>query len=296
MGDAYKGFKSKEGYESYQAAYKEVTKLWEIPYRNETIHTSFGDVSVIVCGTKKKEPLVLLHAFGFSSLEWYGCVERLAEDFQLYFIDVLGEFNQSNTKEHLNEREGYAKWITEVFDHFGIARVSIVGHSNGGWHAINYACLKPERVKSLIILSPAASIKRMNLSFYFRLFFTNLIPSRSIVIDHFCSWLTSRKRTEHQKLFELYYRGQKFVQWEYVMTPPKLFKDEELKTLTMPVFIAVGKNEVIYDPYRMLERASDKIQSAKTHMFEDGGHMLPIEIPDQVSDYIVAVMKNNLQN
>ncbi|MFD2913802.1 alpha/beta fold hydrolase, partial [Jeotgalibacillus terrae] len=265
MGDAYKGFKSKEGYEIYQTAYNEMTKLWDVQFKRETISTSFGDVSIIVAGDQSKEPLVFFHAFGFSSLEWYKCAERLADDFELYFIDVLGEFNQSNTKEHLNEREDYDSWITEVFDQLQFASVSIIGHSNGGWHAINYACLKPDRVKSLVILSPAASIKRMNISFYFRLFFTNMIPSRTIVIKHFCDWLTSIKKPENQKLFEVYYNGQKFVQWEYVMTPPKLFKDQELEKLTMPVFLAVGKNEVIYNPYKMLERASEKIKSSNDY-------------------------------
>lgn len=290
MAEPYKGFKSKEGYNQYQSAYKKVMKLWEIPYKDKTIITKFGEVSVLESGNRQKEPLIFFHAFGFSSAEWYGCAENLAEDYLLYFVDVLGEFNNSNTKEHLNEREDYADWITELLDALNIANVSMIGHSNGGWHALNYAILKPDRVKSLIILSPAASIKRMNVSFYSRLLLTNMIPNEAVIKNHFCKWLTVEKEEEHQRLFDLYYLGQKHVNWEYVMTPPKLFNATELDTLMMPVYVAVGRDEVIYDPYKLLDRADDKIRTCKTHMFDSGGHMLPIEIPEEVSSYIKKVL------
>ncbi|MFB1081013.1 alpha/beta fold hydrolase [Jeotgalibacillus sp. JSM ZJ347] len=290
MAESYKGFKSIEGYNQYQSAYKEVMKLWKIPYKDNKITTKFGDVSVLECGNRQKEPLIFFHAFGFSSAEWYGCAENLAEDYLLYFVDVLGEFNNSNTKEHLNEREDYVDWITELIDALNIANVTMIGHSNGGWHALNYAILKPDRVKSLIILSPAASIKRMNVSFYSRLLLTNMIPNETVIKNHFCSWLTREKTEEHKRLFNLYYLGQKHVSWEYVMTPPKLFKAAELDTLMMPVYVAVGRDEVIYDPYKLLEKAGDKIRTCNTHMFDSGGHMLPIEISGEVSSYIKKVL------
>ncbi|MDZ5711818.1 alpha/beta fold hydrolase [Jeotgalibacillus haloalkalitolerans] len=290
MADSYRGFKSKEGYELYQSAYQKVMKLWETPYQERIITTTFGDISVLECGNQDKEPLLFFHAFGFSSAEWYKCAEELADEFKLYFVDVLGEFNQSNTKEHLNEREDYIMWITELLNELKIAKVTIVGHSNGGWHALNFAILKPDRVKSLIVFSPAASIKRMNLSFYSRLLLTNLIPSESVIISQFCRWLTVKKEEGQERLFKLYYLGQKHVTWEYVMTPPKLFKDHELDTLMMPVHIAVGRDEVIYDPYTLLKKAEDKIRGCKTHMFDSGGHMLPIEIPGEVSSFIKKVL------
>ncbi|AJD91098.1 hypothetical protein JMA_17810 [Jeotgalibacillus malaysiensis] len=286
MADTYKGFKSKDGYKQYQKAYKEVMELWEVTYEEKIIKTSFGDVSVLVCGDKNKEPVVFFHAFGFSSAEWYAVAKELKHDYRLFFVDVLGEFNHSNTKEHLNEREDYEVWITELLDELKIASVSIVGHSNGGWHALNYAILKPDRVKALIVLSPAASIKRMNINFYFRLLLTNLIPSQQVIVNQFCRWLTVRNQKGHEKLFQLYYLGQKYVSWEYVMTPPKLFREEELSELLMPVYLAVGQEEVIYNPFKMIEKGQQKIKSCKTHIFDKGGHMLPIEIPGDVADYI----------
>lgn len=292
MADTYRGFKSKEGYKKYSNAQDKVMELWDIPYEENTIDTSFGDVSVLTCGDQDKEPIIFFHAFGFSSAEWYAVANNLIGDYRLYFVNVLGEFNHSNTKEHLNEREDYSTWITELFDALNLASVTIVGHSNGGWHALNYAILKPDRVKSLIVLSPAASIKRMNLSFYSRLMLTNLIPRESVIVNHFCRWLTVRRRDEHEKLFKLYYIGQKYVSWEYVMTPPKMFKKEELASLMMPVNIAVGREEVIYDPFKLLEKAEDKIRTCKTHMFESGGHMLPIECPEEVAIYIKKVLSN----
>ncbi|WP_404409334.1 alpha/beta fold hydrolase [Jeotgalibacillus malaysiensis] len=292
MADTYRGFKSKEGYKKYKNAHDKVMGLWDIPYEEQIFNTSFGDVSVLTCGQQDNEPVVFFHAFGFSSAEWYAVARNLKDDYRLYFVDVLGEFNYSDTKEHLNEREDYKTWITELFDALMLAKVTIVGHSNGGWHALNYAILNPDRVKSLIVLSPAASIKRMNRSFYSRLLLTNLIPRESLVINQFCRWLTVRRQEGHEKLFKLYFLGQKYVSWEYVMTPPKKFKSEELASLMMPVNIAVGREEVIYDPFQLLEEAENKIRTCVPHMFETGGHMLPIEIPDEVSTYIKKVLSN----
>ncbi|WP_227395454.1 alpha/beta fold hydrolase [Jeotgalibacillus aurantiacus] len=293
MADTYKGFKSKEAYMEYTEVYGRVMSHWNVKTESSNIVTSFGDVHVINAGHHGGRPLVFFHAFGFSAAMWYGVANYLKDHYRLYFIDVLGEFNMSNTKDHLNEREDYIKWITEVLDALGIDQADMIGHSNGGWHVLNFALLKPERVNEILLLAPAAAIKRMNLSFYMRLGFTNLFPNRQNIVSSFCRWLTHERKPEQDDLFKLYYIGQTSVVWEYVMTPPKMFKNEELSKLSVPVTVAVGENEVIYKPEKLIKAAKEKFPQCSVNMISKAAHMIPVEAPEETANLIQSIFSHN---
>ena len=87
-------FKTKSEEQKYQTAYNKSLKLWEIPYTEEDVKTSFGTAHVIIAGPKNGKDLVLLHGMDASSTMWYTKIKVLAKNHLIYAIDFIMEHNK----------------------------------------------------------------------------------------------------------------------------------------------------------------------------------------------------------
>jgi pimeloyl-ACP methyl ester carboxylesterase len=61
------------------------------------------------------------------------------------------------------------------------------------------------------------------------------------------------------------------------VVPPKIFDDSELKSITIPTLLLVGEKEVIYDPKKVLDRASRTVPNMTTELVPDGTHLMSWE-------------------
>jgi pimeloyl-ACP methyl ester carboxylesterase len=102
----------------------------------------------------KGEPLILVHGLSGSSRWWRRNIHALAEDYQLYLIDLpgFGRMRHASQRYALDEiARGIVLWMEAV----GLTRAHFIGHSMGGYISLWIAAAYPERVKSLILVSPA---------------------------------------------------------------------------------------------------------------------------------------------
>ena len=103
-----------------------------------------------------KPPVVLLHGFAASSYTFRKLVPELARDREVIAIDWYG----FGWTERPQDRSAYlppgqVAMIAEVLQQRGIGRAHVLGHSFGAVLANAYARQHPERVASLVLLSPA---------------------------------------------------------------------------------------------------------------------------------------------
>jgi pimeloyl-ACP methyl ester carboxylesterase len=95
-------------------------------------------------------PIVLIHGLSGSSLWWARNIGALAERFQVHVVDLIG-FGGSRGGHRfvLHEAAGYlASWLELL----GLAPVSLVGHSMGGYIAAELAADYPARVGRLVLV------------------------------------------------------------------------------------------------------------------------------------------------
>lgn len=97
-------------------------------------------------------PMVLLHGFPLDHHLWDDVVPLLEDQFDLILPDLRG-FGGSSTVDSFYTMEDYASDIASLLDHLGIAKAGIVGHSMGGYVALAFARLYPERVSGLGLVS-----------------------------------------------------------------------------------------------------------------------------------------------
>ena len=97
-------------------------------------------------------PLVLLHGYPLDHHLWDEVVPLLQDTFDLIVPDLRG-FGESSTVDSFYTMEDIASDIAALLDHLEIEKTAIVGHSMGGYVALAFARLYPERITGLGLVS-----------------------------------------------------------------------------------------------------------------------------------------------
>jgi len=100
----------------------------------------------------KGTPLVLLHGYPLDHHLWDEVVPLLQDQFDVILPDLRG-FGGSSTVDSFYTMEDIASDIAGLLDFLGIPKAIIVGHSMGGYVALAFARLYPERVAGLCLVS-----------------------------------------------------------------------------------------------------------------------------------------------
>lgn len=112
----------------------------------------------------KGVPIVILHGWGRSGMEWRGLGQRLSRvtGRPIYLLDLPGFGGSSLPK--VKTIEEYVGLVKGWVDYLDLKRVSLVGHSLGGRVGIVLASAYPQLVEKLVLVDPAGvkpwSIKR----------------------------------------------------------------------------------------------------------------------------------------
>jgi len=100
----------------------------------------------------KGTPLVLLHGYPLDHHLWDGVVPLLQDQFDIIHPDLRG-FGGFSTVDSFYTMEDIASDLAGLLDFLDIPKAVIVGHSMGGYVALAFARLYPERVTGLGLVS-----------------------------------------------------------------------------------------------------------------------------------------------
>ncbi|HUF37055.1 MAG TPA: alpha/beta hydrolase [Anaerolineales bacterium] len=105
--------------------------------------------------TGKGSPLVLIHGFPLDRSIWNEIVPHLEDHFDLIMPDLRG-FGGSKPVDAPYTMTDMAGDILALLDSLEIAEASLAGHSMGGYVALAFAKLHPERTRGLALVSSQA--------------------------------------------------------------------------------------------------------------------------------------------
>ena len=100
----------------------------------------------------KGTPLVLLHGYPLDHHLWDEVLPLLEDTFDVIVPDLRG-FGKSTIGASSPSMEDYAADIAGLLDYLGIQKTAIVGHSMGGYVALAFARLYPDRLTGLGLVS-----------------------------------------------------------------------------------------------------------------------------------------------
>ncbi|MBR2169225.1 MAG: alpha/beta hydrolase [Alistipes sp.] len=125
-----------------------------------------GDATVYVSDSEKGEKcVVLLHGYLESLRVWDDFVGLLTDKVRVVAIDIPGHGRSSNIAP-VHTMELMADVVAGVLDALQIDKVTLVGHSMGGYISLAFCAAYAERLEGLVLLSsspnPDTELKREN--------------------------------------------------------------------------------------------------------------------------------------
>ena len=125
-----------------------------------------GSTALHIADSGKGEKcVVLLHGYLESMYVWEDFLPLLTPHFRVITVDIPGH-GISEVKGEVHTMEMVAEVLREMLDEMGIERVTMVGHSMGGYVSLAFCAAYPERLDGVVLLSsspnPDTDVKREN--------------------------------------------------------------------------------------------------------------------------------------
>lgn len=275
-------YKSASGEQAVMALYDRALEQWPVPYQTRQIATRHGATFVIAWGDASAPPLVLLHGAGTNSAIWIGDAADYSRHFRVYAVDILGEAGKSAPNRPPWNTPAYAEWLADVFAALGLEQADLLGISQGGWTALRFATLYPERVRALVLLTPGGVVPDKT-SFLFRAIGLSLLG-----------------RWGSQRMLRLVYGSQPIPPGvaEVMTTVTRnfrgrmgvlpIFTDEELRRLTMPTLLLIGAEDALRDAAKITARLRPLLPHLTATTLPLAGHAL-LDTKTHVLPFLAAV-------
>lgn len=280
-------FRSPEIEALYNEAYEAALRQWPVPYDELYIPTQFGNTHVIASGPKSAAPLVLLHPAGCGATIWYWNVGPLSQHYRTYAVDTISEANKSVLTHPVKSNQDFVDWVVDLFNGLQIESADMVGNSFGGFLTLNTALYFPKRVKKLVLISPAATFVQMWSSFW-HVFIPSyvigpMIKSESLILQGYeWMWQGFPKDECIARLRDI-----TALSGLPRLGPPTVFSDGELRKILTPILLLIGDHEVIYDPQRVIRRATHLVTGLKAEIVPNANHNAQYTAPDVVNKKIL---------
>lgn len=223
------------------------------------------------------EPVLFLHGpQGFA-----GCapaVELLAGHFDVLAPDHPG-FGLSDAPDEIDDVPDLAFFYLDAIAALGLRQVHIVGHSLGGWVAMEMAVRSTERIKSLV-LAGAAGIRIKGVPRTDMFMCTPDELTRLLFVGSGgAEWQAEQVATaEAQEIYDRNKFAAAKLCWQPRLFDPKL--EKWLHRIDRPTHILWGEEDRII-PAAYARRLQQLITGASVALVPGAGHMMPVEQPDQ---------------
>ena len=115
-------------------------------YKNTTVN--YND-------SGKGNTVLLIHGFLENSNIWIDLTSQLNKRYRVISVDLLGH-GKSECYGYIHTMEDQADMLFALISELRLRKVSLVGHSMGGYVALAFAELYPDNVRSLTLLNSSA--------------------------------------------------------------------------------------------------------------------------------------------
>jgi pimeloyl-ACP methyl ester carboxylesterase len=231
------------------------------------------------------QALVLLHGIGSSSASWLNQLETL-QGYRLIAWDAPGYGDSEYLKSQEPKASDYADSLHSFLDRLLLKDAVIVGNSLGCLMAGAYAAAHPERVRSMILLSPAAgnagdeSKQRERLRQFEELGPEGLAEKRSPTLVGKAS---PREAVDLMRWTQRRIRPQGYRQAVHCLTHGRLAEDA--RKFPKKVLVACGSEDIV-TPEAGCKAVAAAFPRGEYRALPGIGHVPHIEAPQAVNDLI----------
>jgi pimeloyl-ACP methyl ester carboxylesterase len=246
----------------------------------ETLHS-------VTSGLADGVPVVLLHGFGGSHRAWDAVIPFIERDRRVIAYDLPGHAG-SLSYPKIGNAAVAAKAVLAALAADGIGRAHLVGHSLGGATAALCGLMAPEGCASLTMLAPGGFGHEINHRLLRRYAAAREPADIALLLEQFFGWRDELpKGVVDMMAVERAINGatdalEKIAETLFDEKGQKRLPVDDIAALPVPVKVIWGTQDRVL-PTRQAHKLPGRIA---VHIFEEVGHMLPMEIPGEVA-YLV---------
>ena len=268
----------------YLKYYDKSISEWPVEISEIDIENEYGNTHVLHYGNTNGPVLVLLHGMRSNSTIWIKLAKELAEFFDVYSIDIIGDLGKSVAKKQLGSETDYCNWLNSIFKELAIENITLCGQSNGGFQAASYAKNANSKISKLILLAPAATMQNTKTLFFIKTMKTALFPTNKN-IKKFLPFI-SYDYNNWNKTLEYMNQLAYSVGVNKFRVYPRKLTDKELQFIKIPTLLVYGDNEVMYSTKKAAERARKNIPMCHVATLKNCKHSIPNDAPNETCSVI----------
>ena len=122
-------------------------------FTRRTVNAGGFDIPYLVGGAEEgADPVLYLHGMGGAG-KWEACHMALGTTTVTYLPQLPG-WREGKPPESLSSVNDYSRLVMEMMDALELDRVTLAGHSIGGWIALSLAARHPDRASKMILSNP----------------------------------------------------------------------------------------------------------------------------------------------
>jgi len=270
--------------EEMMAIYDAKLAQWPTPYETKFVDTSYGKIHVIIGGPEDAPPVLLLNAGQMAGWSWIANVGALNKQYRTYVVDTIGEPGKSELSDINHFPKNGADWsdlLVEITDELGIEKAYVIGASNGGFLALNYAIHYPERIEKMVLLGAMGLTPSTNENIM-RIALAQMFPLKWVQ-DNTIQWSfgdNPELRSQIDQWFLLVF------QTAPQQSPPVTMTAEELHQVNVRTLAVLGTEDNLMGDLEKVRELASNVPGIEIVEI-DASHLMGLEEPETCNQLIL---------
>ncbi len=239
------------------------------------------------------EAVILLHGGGAGGVTWYPSVGAISKEFRVIVPDIIG-YGESDKPDGAYDRPYFSRWLHRFLESLRICNASIVGLSQGGAVALQFALDYPGFVNKLALVDSGALGAKPSFWPMVAMIWMNVAPSR------LANWFFSRfllfnpssrdPNHSHYSIEVLKRAGGKTPFSKGRGRAVSEIPEHLLRGLENETLIVWGENDRLFS-IEFGEKAARVIPNSKMARIPKAGHLPHIDQPEIFNEVLLGFLK-----
>ena len=228
------------------------------------------------------DPVICLHGAGAGAVTWYPSIGAISKNFQVIAPDIVG-YGESDKPNAPYDRPYFSRWLKGFLIKMKIPKAHIIGLSQGGAIALQFAIDNPEMVDKLVLVDSAGLGAKVSFWPLVGMVWMNSFPS--MMANRFNSPYilhAPKKRDPNHSLYSvavIKYAGGKNAFKQGRGAAVSKIPEVLLQKIKNETLIIWGTDDKLFSAENG-EIAAKIISKAKFHSIQDAGHLPLMDQPE----------------
>lgn len=279
-------FKTEQGKKEILELYDEKLSQLKIKFDYQIVNTEYGKTNIIICGNQEKPPMLLVHGSNGCAPIAIETYQNLLKEYKIYSVDVIAQPNKSEGIKVSMKDNSYGKWITELINKLKLDYVTMAGFSLGGLVILKTLEYDESKINEVFLSSPAYIVNGNPLKALFKVFIPMKRYMKTKKIKYVEKFL-AEVFTERDD-FAVKYLSRVFLHFKMDFTPVPIIKKENAQSITTPITLFAGKNDILFPGEKMIKRAKKIFPSLKkSELLINSKHVQNKEQNGYIENFII---------